>query len=211
MDHIYKKWIYLFLLAHFFLLYGCESSQPRLTPLKPTDTILAFGDSLTYGTGATPETSYPADLERLIGIKVVNAGKPGEETRDGLARMEHEMSVNSPQLVLICFGGNDFLHKRSYGDIQDNLKKMILYIQQRGAQVVLISVPRPSLNMDIPVLFTRLGKELNVPVENKLLANLLEQPELKSDYIHLNAAGYQKMAEELANFLKKVGAINQNS
>ena len=83
-----KKWLTLGLLAMMAgavsMACSSDASSPRL---EGDAVILAFGDSLTFGTGAAPAESYPAILERLVGRRVVNAGIPGEVTGEGLARL----------------------------------------------------------------------------------------------------------------------------
>ncbi len=86
--------------------------------------MLAFGDSLTYGTGASLETSYPASLEKIIGYKVINDGIPGEETRDSVNRISQELDKYKPQLVIIFLGGNDLLRQRPHEEIKENLHKI---------------------------------------------------------------------------------------
>ncbi len=59
-------------------LCGCGAKPATLPALDKAAVVLAFGDSLTFGSGAVPEQSYPALLARHIGRKVVNRGVPGE-------------------------------------------------------------------------------------------------------------------------------------
>ena len=56
-----------FLIACLFaLLVACSSLQQSLSPLAKDAVILAYGDSLTFGTGANSDTeSYPAVLAQL--------------------------------------------------------------------------------------------------------------------------------------------------
>ena len=67
---------------------GCGAKTPKLGKLAPGDVVVAFGDSLTFGTGANEAESYPAVLAQLISRKVVRAGVPGEQTDGGLARLQ---------------------------------------------------------------------------------------------------------------------------
>lgn len=188
------------------LLWGC-SSTPLLQPLPSDAVVLAFGDSLTAGTGTTPETSYPAVLSRLIGRTVVNAGIPGEVTSAGLARLPDTLDREKPALVLLCLGGNDFLQRLDQAQAEQNLRSMVHMLRERRIAVVLIGVPRLGFGVDVPEWYAVLAKEARVPYEGKLLKRILADRSLKSDLIHPNAAGYQQFAEGLAEVLKKNGAL----
>jgi len=200
------KKLFLFVLS-LFILAGCGNSTPKLYPLPANSVVLAYGDSLTFGTGTNPENSYPAVLEKLIGYTVINAGKPGEETSGSLARLNGVLAETHPHLVIVCLGGNDMLRRRDLASIKDNLKKLIQTIKQTGAQVMLLAVPQPNLGMRVPDFYLELADELHVPIDTSSLPQLLANEKFKSDQIHLNQEGYTLLAQNIANFLVKAGAV----
>ena len=181
--------------------------MPRLAPVGPNDVIVAFGDSLTYGTGATEAESYPVVLGRLINRDVVPAGVPGEMTAGGLARLESVIEEHRPGLMIVCLGGNDMLRKLDDGQIRGNLREIIRAIKAKGISVVLVGVPKPALITSAPVFYEEVAREFGIPYEGKIVTSVLYKPELKADPIHPNAQGYRKMAEAIAELLKKAGAI----
>jgi len=190
------------------LLFGAGcSSSPQLMPLAPDAVIVAFGDSLTAGTGATPDSSYPAVLSRLIGHRVVNAGVPGEVTAAGLLRLPQLLEQEQPALVLLCLGGNDFLQRLDPATAEQHLRAMVGLLRERGVGVVLIGVPRLGWGLEVPAWYGAIAREAGIPYEGKVVARILADRSLKSDTIHPNAAGYQQMAEALAGLLKRAGAL----
>lgn len=189
------------------LLSACSGGQPKLQRLSPDAVVLAFGDSLTSGTGANPSESYPARLEALIGRKVVSSGVPGETSAEGLARLPAVIEESKPQLVILCEGGNDFLRKLDEAQAAENLRAMIRLAKAHGAQVVLIAVPKPGLLPSPADFYASVAREFAVPHEESALKKILTDNALKSDLVHPNAAGYARLAGAVAALLRKSGAV----
>ena len=184
-----------------------RNRPPQLPRLNGSDTILAFGDSLTHGTGASSDTAYPAVLQQLSGYTVINAGIPGETTAEGLERLPAMLEEHHPKLVLLCLGGNDMLRQQDMTSTESNLRKIIQSIRASGANVVLIGVPEPKLFSGAPALYEKLADEFDLPYEGEIFNDVLKNPRLKSDPIHANAEGYRVVAERLAELLKEAGAL----
>jgi len=193
-----------FLLA---LVIAACGARTRLEPLPREAVLLAFGDSLTYGTGAAEAESYPAQLESLIGRRVVRAGVPGEVTAQALARLPGALDESAPRLVLLCIGGNDFLRRLGNEQAERNVRAMIELARRRGIDVLLIGTPEPGLFPSPPAFYAAVAKDLHIPYEGEVITEVLKDARLKSDPIHPNAAGYRVIAERVAAVLRKNGAL----
>ncbi len=189
------------------LLAGCGNKVPQIGKLAASDVVLAFGDSLTYGTGAKAEDSYPVVLGQLIGRTVIRAGVPGEQTAAGLERLPGALDEHKPRLVIVCLGGNDMLRKGAPANIEANLRKILTEIKSRGLDAMLIGVPRPALITEPPDFYSKLAKEFAIPYEGEIITSVLYKSELKADPIHPNAAGYRKIAEAVAKLMRDARAL----
>ena len=197
-------WLGLFLILP---LSGCSSHVPPLPRLAQGDVVLAFGDSLTHGTGADSGQSYPVQLQALIGHKVVNAGVPGETTLEGLKRLPDVLAEHQPRLLLLCLGGNDMLRHQDLAQAAENLRGMVRLARDQGVAVVLIGVPEPRLLSDPPPFYEEIAREFGLPYEGEVFDEVLKDRTLKADPVHANGQGYRQVAERLAVLLKKAGAL----
>jgi len=189
-----------------FLLAACSGST-KLSPLAPGSTIVAFGDSLTFGTGVDATHSYPAVLAQLSGLNVIRSGVPGEISAAGLKRLPGVLDEHNPRLVIICHGGNDVLRQLSADKTEQNLRAMISLVQNSGAEVLIVAVPKFGLFPTAWAYYEKIAEDLDVPVEFDVISDLQRDPGKKSDQVHFNQAGYRLMAEAIADLLKDSGAL----
>jgi acyl-CoA thioesterase-1 len=197
----------LAMLAVAFLLAAGCGKQAKLAPLPADAVVLAFGDSLTFGTGASEAESYPAQLARLAGRRVVREGVPGEVSAVGLKRLAGVLDEHQPRLLLLCHGGNDFLRRLPVADAAANVRAMIRLAQSRGIEVVLIGTPEPGFTLSPAAFYAEIASEMRIPYEGEVLSKILRDNALKADQVHPNAAGYKLMAQRVYDLLKKSGAV----
>jgi acyl-CoA hydrolase len=192
------------------LLAGCGKSA-KLSAIPPGKTVLAFGDSVTFGTGAASGEDWPSLLALKTGWKVVNAGLSGDTAENGKSRIQALLTAHNPTLVVIEIGGNDFLRRKPPKRVKEDIREIIQTVSRFGAQTALVSVPELSLlgalagkpsDSDI---FQELASEEGVPLVPHVFSDTLARPELCADKIHPNALGYEYMATGIYTRLQKVG------
>lgn len=200
------KWLIVLIILGLLSINNFER-QPQLDPLPSDATILALGDSLTYGTGVARDDSYPSVLEELTGLKVINAGIPGETSDGTLSRIDDVIEKHLPDLVILCIGGNDILRRRDKARIVNNIQGMIDIAEKNDIQIILLAVPEFGLFLTAPDFYQELADENDIPLDNDTIPEVLRDNSLKSDAIHGNEAGYRVIAENVYRLLEQAGAI----
>lgn len=192
------------------LLTACGRKSARTHAKIPEgSTVLALGDSLTFGYGADPDESYPAQLQKLTGWNVVNGGVSGDTSAQALSRLP-ALLARKPKLVIVGIGGNDFLRKVPEEQTRANIAKIIETVQKENIPAVLVGVPHITLGAlfghlsDHP-LYEDLSEEYGIPLFGGAWAEILGDNNLKSDQIHANGKGYRRFAEKLSDFLHAQG------
>jgi len=192
-------------------LAACGRKAPRYTAIAAGSTVLALGDSLTFGSGAAAGAAYPSRLAEMTGWHVVNAGVPGDTSAQARERLRPLLAEHAPKAVLLSIGGNDFLRQVPEEHTRAHIAAMLDAIRDAGAQPVLIAVPRPAVmaallrSLDDHPLYQPVAEERRVPLFASGWAKVLSDPALKADQIHANAAGYERFARELHGYLRETG------
>ena len=73
--------------------------------LKAGDVLVCFGDSLT--SAANGYVKFLQETLQLRGVKVINAGYPGDKTPYALTRLRTDVIEKKPTAVSLFFGNND--------------------------------------------------------------------------------------------------------
>lgn len=177
---------------------------PAITnyPSKGTE-LVALGDSLVSGTGASAGHDVVSALSGLVGRPIVNLGKPGDTTADVLARLK-ELDAYHPQVVLVLVGGNDYLRHVEDDTVFANVANIIEDIQGRGAIVLLVGIRGGVLADPYAPRFEQLARAYHVAYVPDALRGLFGDERYMSDQVHPNDAGYARLAARLAPVLQNL-------
>ena len=202
-------------------------------PLTLTPTVLAFGDSITEGFVATsfnvltavePQSSYPTHVETMMRerytdqpeVTVVNGGRGGERTDQGLDRFSSVFAAADPDLVLLLMGVNSVStsliiaeqtgNDPNLGAIAADLRSMARTAQVGGADVLLATLTqvgaareasRPGFRATVEDLNGRiheLASSIGIgPAVD--LYNLVGRRFISADGVHPTREGYIRIAE----------------
>jgi acyl-CoA thioesterase-1 len=161
-------------------------------------TILAIGDSMTAGYGVAADSSYPAQLERVLkhrgyNYRVVNQGVTGSTSTQALSRLTRALAIQ-PDIVIIQLGGNDVSNGIPREVSRENVRTIIQRFKPGGARIFLAGGRFPYLD--------ELAKEMNVPVI-PFLDGVAGHPELLlADHAHPTAEGYAIVVQNLLKVLE---------
>lgn len=164
-------------------------------PSSGTD-IIAFGDSLVSGAGASKGNDFISVLSRKIGQPIVNLGVPGNTTADGLARIK-ELDAYDPKVVIVLLGGNDYLKRVPEETTFENLSRIIEYVHSKGAIVLLLGVKGSFFGDRFSAEFDALSEKYQTAFVSNVLEGLFGNPNLMSDQIHPNDSGYRIIADRV--------------
>ena len=195
------------------LLVGCSSDQLSYEPIPAGATVLAFGDSVTYGVGASSANNYPTRLEELTGWRVINAGISGDTAEKAQHRIAELLVKHTPDLVIVELGGNDFLRKRQPSKVKADLLNILMQCKETGVSTVLVSVPALSIlratmgSLSDAEIYAELAEETGVALIPDVFSNVLSNGDLLADRIHPNAEGYRVFTDGVVVRLREIGLL----
>ncbi len=174
---------------------GANRALAESRPVK----LLAFGDSLIHGYGLPAGDTFPAQLEAAFvkegfEVEVINGGNSGDTSAAGRARLDWALA-DTPDVVLITFGGNDFLRGIDPKETYRNMDAILRRLQKEPAAVLLTGMLAPrNLGRDyaaeFDAIFPTLAKTYDVAFSPFFLDGVATRPEFNQpDGIHPNAAG----------------------
>ncbi len=157
--------------------------------------IVAFGDSLVYGTGSSKGGGFVSILSEDLGIEIINLGRPGDTTVSAKERLQYLLSLK-PDIVLVALGGNDFLRRLGpASEVEKRLGEIVKEIQSSGAAVILLEEP------GYKSIYKKLAKKYKTAYVPNILEGLFGNPEFMSDRIHPNDKGYKIIANKIKRAL----------
>jgi acyl-CoA thioesterase I len=204
-----KADLLIFAIAPVLFFAGCVKNT--IVNLESRgSTIICFGDSITFGKGCGgPGKDYPAVLSSITRFPVINAGINSDTTTEAIKRLPADVIDRDPLIVIIEFGGNDFLSKTPIGETMQNIEQMIIELQKKGTMVALADISTSFFMEEYSLEFRRLSEKHGVILIPNLLGGIITEPDLKSDPIHPNGKGYNIIAHRVYRSITPY--LNQNS
>ena len=178
------------------VFYLIKGNKPQIKNFpNGNQVIVAFGDSLTAGYGATDGASYPDVLAQKINRPVINLGLSGDTAANAPTRLPSVLE-RRPYMVLIEFGANDFMRQRSRQQAIEAVSRIVDEVQAVGAIAVIVDTGAPGMG-EYTKAYKKLAKEKGALFVPGILKGIFFHKKYKSDQVHPNEQGYAKVADKV--------------
>lgn len=162
--------------------------------------LVAFGDSLTEGMGATRADAYPAKLGEELGIHVCNMGISGNTSEVAKKRVGEVVNL-SPKVVVVGVGANDLLQGIPLAQTEQNLRQIVSSLLEAGVMVVVLGfdgIAKPEAAGVISAAMDSFKGSEGLLYLSRAFVGVLDVPEhISSDGMHPNAKGYEALAKNI--------------
>ena len=183
-------------------LLSLRSGYPRAARPTAGDGVLAFGDSLVEGVGASEGRDVVSLLSARVGVPIVNAGRSGDTTGSALGRLDSAVLSRNPRIVIVVLGGNDLLRRIPREETFANLDAIVGRIRGRGAAVILVGLSVGVFVDGYGNGYEEVARRTASGLVPDVLAGILGHPDLMFDQIHPNDRGYSMMADRIEPALR---------
>lgn len=196
------------------VLVNCGEKGPERERRNETRTVGApaivfLGDSLTAGRGLPRQEAFPSRVEKRLaraGLKyrVINAGRSGDTTAGGLARLSWYLRPQvNPALLVIGLGSNDAIRGLPVAEMEKNLQEICRRTRSYDSSIkILIFQMYTFPNMgrkyagSYATMFRRLARREGIILLPFLLQGVAGRPDLNQrDGVHPNSRGMKIVAD----------------
>lgn len=188
--------------------WSCGLSGPRAARPSAGTSIVAFGDSLVAGRGASDGGDFVSLLSRRLGVAIINAGRSGDTTRSALTRLDRDVLSRDPRIAIVLLGGNDFLRRVPVNETFENLTMIVEEIRSRGAAVVLVGVSVGLTSDPYAARYEALAEQTSSGLVPDILGGVFGHSNLMADTIHPNDDGYSIVADRVEPALRDLLSEN---
>ena len=177
---------------------GCDKTEPS----QPNE-IIAFGDSLVSGVGATSGNNFVSLLAQRLSISIRNAGFPGDTTASALSRLPNSVLSRKPSLVIVLLGANDLFQNVPVAQRVNNIRSILQQIRTNGAKVVLVGLTADTTLDPFEGALPDVANQTSSSFVPGVLDGWYGDPAFMSlDDTHPNNAGYKIMADRIEPVLR---------
>lgn len=130
-------------------------------------------------------------------------------------RLPDLIETYQPQYLFIELGGNDFLKGVNIHTTEINLRAIIQMAKTHQIPALLIAIPdfnpvKAAFSaLEDHAIYAKIATDTQTPIVENALSDVLDSNDLKSDYVHPNAKGYQIVTNNMITSLQTIGLFKE--